>query len=211
MQRLAMRERWNALCERVGAFGKAAEEELTFEMIHTLYTHPPRAYHNLDHVAQVLAKFDEVRLLAEDKDAVEFALWLHDCVFFAERPDNEARSADAAATVAALIGCRPEFVEQVRKLIHATRHSEPPAPGDASLVADIDLSILGAPRAEYDAYARAIQEEFSFAGEEMYRAGRRAFLERMLAREHIFSTRWFRQEMEQGARENMERELEMWS
>lgn len=198
------------MCERVGAFGKDPEAELTFEMLHTLYTHPPRAYHNLDHIAHCLGKFDEVRMLAEDKDAVEFALWLHDSVFFAERPDNEARSADAAATVAGLLGSKPEFAARVRELIHATKHSEPPAPGDASLVADIDLSILAAPEEEYDAYAAAIHEEFSFAGEEMFRTGRGAFLERMLARDEIFATRWFRKEMEGKARWNLERELERW-
>lgn len=205
-----MRERWNALCERVGAFGKAAEEDLTFEMIQTFYTHPPRAYHNLEHIAQCLGKFDEVRLLAEDKDAVEFALWLHDSVFFPERPDNEARSADAAATVAGLLGCKGEFAARVRELIFATKHSEPPRAGDEALVADIDLSILAAPAGEYDAYAAAIHEEFGFAGEEMFRTGRSAFLERMLSRDEIFATRWFRQAMEGAARANMERELERW-
>jgi predicted metal-dependent HD superfamily phosphohydrolase len=204
-----MRERWNALCERVGAFGKAAAEDLTFEMIQTFYTHPPRAYHNLEHIAQCLRVFDSVKLLAEDKDAVEFALWMHDSVFFAERPDNEARSADAAATVAGLLGCKGEFAARVRELIQATRHSEAPAPGDAALVADIDLSILAAPGAEYDAYTGAIHEEFSFAGEEMFRTGRCAFLERMLSRDEIFATRWFRQEMEGAARGNMERELDL--
>jgi predicted metal-dependent HD superfamily phosphohydrolase len=202
-----MRDRWNALCERTGAFGKVEEADLTFEMIHTLYTHPPRAYHNLDHIAQCLAVFDGVRMLAEDKDAVEFALWLHDSVFFPERPDNEARSADAAGTVAGLLGCRAEFADRVRTLIHATRHSEPPEPGDTALVADIDLSILAADDAAYDAYSRAIHDEFSFAGEQMFRDGRRAFLRRMLDRDRIFATRYFRKEMEGRARGNMEREL----
>lgn len=206
----AMRERWNGLCERIGVFGKVEEADLTFEMIQTLYTHPVRAYHNLDHIGQCLRVFDEVRMLAEERDCVEFAIWLHDSVFFAERPDNEVRSADAAATVAALLGCKPEFALRARELIYATKHSEPPAPGDAALLADIDLSILAAPEAEYDVYARAIHDEFSFAGEELFRAGRSAFLERMLDRREIFATRWFRKEKEDRARENMERELDRW-
>jgi predicted metal-dependent HD superfamily phosphohydrolase len=202
-----MRDRWNQLCERIGAFGKVEEADLTFEMIQTLYTHPVRAYHNLEHIAQCLAVFDTVRLLAEDRDAVEFALWMHDCVFFPERPDNEARSADAACTVAGLLGCTPEFVSRVPDLIRATKHSEPPAKGDASLVADIDLAILAAPEDEYDRYAAAIHDEFDFAGEAMFHDGRAAFLERMLSRDHIFATRYFRQEMEAAARANLEREL----
>ncbi len=86
--------RWNALCLRVGAFKNAQETELTFDMVKTLYTHPPRAYHNLAHIEQVLSEFDQVFRLADDRDAVEMALWLHDCVDIAARPDNEERSAD---------------------------------------------------------------------------------------------------------------------
>ena len=204
----ALRHRWERLCERVGAFKKAEESDLTFEMLATMYAHPPRAYHNLDHIAQLLSVFDAAAMLAEDRDAAEFAIWLHDCVFFPERPDNESRSADAAAMIAGLLGCPADFTTRVRDLIAATKHSESPARGDASLVADIDLSILAAPRADYDAYRAAIRAEFEFADDDMFRTGRAAFLERMLDRNQIFSTQWFRHEMERLARDNMQRELD---
>lgn len=204
----ALRHRWDSLCERVGAFKKAEESDLTFEMLATMYTHPPRAYHNLDHIVQLLAVFDSVALLAEDRDALEFAIWLHDCVFFPERPDNESRSADAAAMIAGLLGCGPGFTQRVRELIAATQHSVPPARGDTSLIADIDLSILAATPADYDAYRAAIRREFEFADDEQFRLGRAAFLQRMLDRDHIFSTQWFRREMEPRARDNMHRELD---
>jgi predicted metal-dependent HD superfamily phosphohydrolase len=205
-----MRERWNRLCERVAATGPglSEEENLTYEMILTLYSHPVRAYHNLEHIRQCLEAFDLVRLLAEEKDCVEYAIWLHDCVFIAERPDNEVRSADTAGAVAALLGCRAEFMHRARELIMVTRHDRAPATGDESLVADIDLSILGSGAAEYAAYRRAIRKEFRFADDGMFRAGRCAFLRRMLEREAIYSTVWFKRELEGRARGNMERELE---
>ncbi len=204
----ALRHRWERLCERVGAFKKAEESDLTFEMLSTMYAHPPRAYHNLGHIEQVLSEYDGAAMLAEDRDAVEFALWLHDCVYFAERPDNESRSADAAAMIAGLLGCPAGFTDRVRELIAATKHAEPPARGDASLVADVDLSILAAGPAEYDAYRAAIRAEFDFADDEMFRQGRAAFLERMLDKQHIFATQWFRRQKESAARRNMERELD---
>ncbi len=204
----ALRHRWERLCERVGAFKKAEESDLTFEMLSTMYAHPPRAYHNLAHIEQLLGVFDSVSMLAEDADAVEFAIWMHDCVFFAERPDNESRSADAAAMIAGLLGCSADFTRRVRELIAATRHSEPPARGDASLVADIDLSILAAPRPEYDRYRAAIRGEYDFADDAMFREGRAAFLQRMLDREHVFNTAYFRREHERAARDNMQRELD---
>lgn len=204
-----MRERWNALCERVAGSGAglAEEEDLTYEMILTLYTHPVRAYHNLEHIGHCLREFDRVRMLAEEKDCVEFALWMHDCVFIAERPDNEVRSADTAGAVAALPGCRGDFTQRVRELIMVTRHDAPPAPGDEALVADIDLSVLGATPEEYTAYRRAIRTEFAFADEEMFRAGRAAFLHRMLDKPSVYTTAWFRKELEERARRNLEGEL----
>jgi len=203
-----MRERWARLCERIGAFGKADEADLTYETISTLYTHPPRAYHNLHHIEQCLSHFDSVRSLVDDKDCVEFSLWLHDCVYIPERPDNETRSADAAGMIAGLLGCRPEFVERARELILVTRHSTSPERGDASMLADIDLSILGAEPVTYEEYRAAIRDEFSFASDDLFRMGRTAFLERMLDRRAIYSTPYFQRELEWQARENMENERE---
>lgn len=204
----AMRIRWDRLCERIGAFKRAEESDLTFEMLSTMYAHPPRAYHNLAHIEQLLGVFDSVAMLAEESDAVEFAIWMHDCVFFAERPDNESRSADAAAMIAGLLGCSADFTRHVRELIAATRHSTNPGRGDAALVADIDLSILAAPREDYDRYRAAIRTEYEFADDAMFREGRAAFLQRMLDRDHIFNTAWFRREHERAARDNLQRELD---
>jgi predicted metal-dependent HD superfamily phosphohydrolase len=200
--------RWNALCTRVGVFKTAEESDLTFDMLRTLYAHPPRAYHNLDHIAQLLAAFDGAAMLADNRDAVEFALWLHDCVYFAERPDNEDRSADAAGMIAGLLGCTPDFSARVRCCIMATRHSTPPGRGDPALVADIDLTILGASPSDYDHYARAIRAEFGFAPDEQFIPGRIAFLQRMLDKDRIYATPHFHDELEVRACDNLTRELD---
>lgn len=203
-----LRERWAALCRRVTMRADVeGDSALTFGMIETLYAHPVRSYHNLDHVRSCLEVLDSVRMLAEDRDAVEFALWLHDCVYDGERPDNEARSADAAGMIAGFVACRPDFVERVRDLIMVTRHERTPPGGDEALISDVDLSILGAAWEEYDRYRRAIRAEFSFASDEHFAQGRHAFLERMLDRERIYATGWFRAQREGPARANMEREL----
>jgi predicted metal-dependent HD superfamily phosphohydrolase len=181
-------------------------------MLRTLYAHPPRAYHNLDHIANLLVFFDEVRALAEERDCLEFAVWLHDCVYFAERPDNEERSADAAAMIAGLLGCTPEFTARVRSLIAVTRHSVPPPRGDWSLIADIDLSILGAPwdgPGGYDDYRRAIRREFAFATDQQFRDGRTAFVQRMLDRPSIYHTAYFTRKLERAACDNLNRELDL--
>lgn len=202
-----LHDRWHALCARVGAFKNAHESDMTFDMLAHFYTHPVRAYHNLDHIAQVLSVFDQCFRLAEDRDLVEFSLWMHDCVYIAERPDNEERSADAAAMIAGLLGCAAGFAERVRECIMVTRHSADPGSGDTALVADIDLSILAAPASEYDHYRRLIRREFAFAADDLFIQGRIAFLHRMLDKEHVFATRYFRSTGEENARANLEREL----
>ena len=204
---MELHDRWDRLCERVGAFAEAAESDLTFEMLRTMYEHPPRAYHNLEHIGHCLGVFDGVRRLAEEPDCAEFAIWLHECVFFPERSDNEARSADAAGMVAGLLGCPPSFAMRARELILWTRHDGRPDDGDGALVADIDLSVLGEEPGAYDAYRAKIVEEYAFAEEELFWVGRKAFLERMLGRERLFQTAYFFAEREKAARANMEREL----
>ncbi len=204
----ALHTRWNALCLRVGVFKDADESELTFDMIRTLYTHPPRAYHTLDHIAQVLDEFDLVFRLADDRDAVEMALWLHDCVYIAARPDNEDRSADAAAMIGGLLGCSPEFLAKVRAGIMATRHSSDPGKGDPALVADIDLTILGSSREQYDEYRRQIRAEFAFADDEPFRVGRMAFVQRMLDKPRIYATPHYARALEDRARDNLYHELD---
>lgn len=203
-----LHNRWNALCERIGAFKSAHESDVAFEMLSTLYAHPPRRYHNLAHIAQVLAAFDDCRGLAADKDTVEFALWMHDCVYFAERSDNEDRSADAAGMIAGLLGCSPEFSARVRPCIMATRHSLAPDKGDPALVADLDLTILAAPAPEYDAYAAAIRAEFAFAPDDQYIPGRIAFLHRMADKERIYHTPHFFGTLERAARDNLYQEMD---
>lgn len=201
-----LHERWDALCVRLGTFASSAEADLTFEMVRGLYAAPPRAYHNLGHVQQCLRVYDGVRMLAEARDAVEMALWLHDCVFIAVRDDNEEQSAFVAQTVAGLIGAPAGEAKLIHELIMATRHDERSLSGDLALIADIDLSILGAPASEYNEYRRAIREEFSYAEDEVFRLGRLSFIERQLRRRSIYSTPWFREELEGRARGNLERE-----
>ncbi len=205
----ALHDRWEALCARIGAFERAEHADLTFELIETLYATPPRTYHNLDHVGGTLRVFDEVRRLADDPDAVEFALWMHDSVYEADKDNNEARSAETAGMIGGLLGCTPDFLETARILIMATHHTAPPPAGDPSFIADIDLAILAAPPDAYDAYARGIQREYAFLETDHYRAGRAAFLERMLDRKHLFNTAYFRAHHELEARANLQRELNL--
>jgi predicted metal-dependent HD superfamily phosphohydrolase len=71
----------------------------------------------------------------------------------------------------------------------------------------MDLSILGAPQAEFDAYETAVRREYGWVEETAWRAGRSAVLEKFVARPHIFHTDAFRQRFEAQARKNLEGSL----
>jgi predicted metal-dependent HD superfamily phosphohydrolase len=87
----ALAPRWANLCKQAGLDGSAEWQELS-----AAYGNPSRAYHNLEHIADCLLRFDEHAHLAIDPVAVEFAIWFHDIVHDARAADNEERSAVAA-------------------------------------------------------------------------------------------------------------------
>lgn len=193
-----LKHRWLKFCNDAGLDGAAEWLELS-----TAYGEPARAYHNLNHVADCLVRLDEHVRLADDPVAMEFAIWFHDMVYDPRAKDNEERSALAAA----------EFLSAtthgavVADLIRATRHDGHPGTHDAALLCDLDLSILGRPPAVYDAYARAIRQEYEWVPLPDYVRGRAQVLEAFLARTSVFA----RDEMEKiygaYARVNLEREI----
>jgi predicted metal-dependent HD superfamily phosphohydrolase len=167
---------------------------------------PGRSYHTLAHVLDCLEKTAITREIQDDPAAVELALWFHDAVYDPRRSDNEERSAALAEEALA----RPlggERAARVAELVLATRHRAPPPPGDAAVVVDADLSILGAAPDAYDAYAEAVRREYSWVPGFLYRRRRAKVLRSFLARDRIFTTEPFHERYEARARANLERAL----
>jgi len=194
--------RWRDLCRRLALHGDCAGEG---SEILRRYCEPHRPYHNSDHLADCLSTLDLHAAEADDPLAVELALWFHDAVYTVGVGDNEERS--AALAVQSLNGLRAsqELTESVRAMIIVTKHKVEPPPGDARLVCDIDLGILGARPERYDVYAGAVFAE-SGLPMDSFSPLRVAFLEGMLAKPHVYHTATFRRELEMGARQNMARE-----
>jgi predicted metal-dependent HD superfamily phosphohydrolase len=171
------------------------------------YSEPHRAYHNLRHIDDCLRLFDDVQRLALRPIELEMALWFHDVVYSPRAKDNEERSAEWARGVCRRARFAPEFEAGVATLILATRHDAPPSTPDAGLVVDIDLSVLGRPPAEFDAYEAAIREEFRWVPDLLFRPGRAKVLQSFLARPAIYTSDFFRDRYERQARANLERSL----
>lgn len=190
----------------------AAPAEFWAEL-RALYASPPRRYHTFDHVLEVLAWYDEVAGGPgwQRPGEVLCAVLFHDAVYRCGAPDNEARSADAAR--AAIARWLPSIdVDRVAALVELTaRHGALTAGEldlDAALFVDCDMAILGAAPAEYAHYARLVAEEWAeVLPAAAFRAGRRAFLDRLLAREAIYLSDMFRQRLEARARANIAAEV----
>jgi len=199
-----MRDRWHALACRLNA--QQAAEPL-YSVIEALYAHPVRPYHNLTHIQACLDLLENHRSQTKQPEAVELALWMHDCVYIPGRGDNEERSAQIAHMFTHEMNIEPSTGKAIEAWILATRHTAPPTTPDEALVLDIDMSILASPPDAYDAYTRAIRTEFAFATDEQFRAGRAAFLKLQLAHPAIFFTPTLHAHFEGPARSNMAREL----
>ena len=168
------------------------------------YTAPGRHHHNLTHIEDCLSALARVEnLSAVDREILSEAIWWHDVVYDATRADNEELSARLAEQ-----HVREDIREEVGRLIRLTKtHDVQPDDRLGAILISIDLSILGAEPAGYDAYAAAIRQEFIHVPERDYRAGRAKVLSQFAGRPVIFPDAAFAARYDRQARENLAREL----
>jgi predicted metal-dependent HD superfamily phosphohydrolase len=167
------------------------------------YGEPHRAYHDATHIAEVLGWFDTV---ADDVGwqqpaEVYVAIAFHDAIYVPGAKDNEARSA-AWARRSGL----PVDLDRVGELILLTAtHGKNAAVDDrdAALFLDCDMAILGAPADAFVRYDEAIRAEYASIPADHYRAGRRAFLAGLLARDRIYLSDYFHARLDAAARTNL--------
>lgn len=79
-------------------------------------------------------------------------MWFHDVVYDTHARDNEERSAVLARRVSQDGGLPAVFGDAAYALILRTKHDAAPADGDAAIMVDVDLAILGRPAAEFLEY-----------------------------------------------------------
>lgn len=172
------------------------------------YAEPHRQYHTQAHLKACLKHFDAVRHIATHPAEIELALWFHDAVYEIPGAGNEARSADWARDVLQAAGASTEVAARVHALVMASCHKTQPQTPDQELLLDVDLAILGAPAALFDAYETQIRAEYASVPEQAFRKGRRQILETFLARQPIFRTDYFSARYEAQARANLLRSVD---
>lgn len=192
-------ERYEQLWRELGL----AVPEAAFDALVTSYAEPHRAYHTAQHIDECLAQLDRVRASCERPALVELALWFHDAVYDTHRTDNELRSAEWVTHELAAAGAPAANSDAVRALILVTCHNAAANDIDAQLVTDIDLSILGAPRERFIEYESQVRREYEWVPDGVFRRERGKLLRHFLQRPSIYATDFFRDALENAARENL--------
>lgn len=187
--------------------GRPPETELLAQLS-ARYSEAHRHYHTLQHLDACLRHLASLRDQASRAPEVAIALWFHDAIYDIGATDNESRSADWARAALAAAGVAPDVTDRVHALIMVTRHDQPPQTPDQALLLDIDLAILGAPAAVFDAYEQQIFREYQSVPPAAMRSNRRRILQGFLDRPRIYHTQAMHDVREAQARENLQRSIQ---
>ncbi len=206
----SMEKRFKGLLDRVPIPNKYYERpkyEQYRVAVETAYK--TRPYHNLDHIKQgldVIADMEDEDLHRGKKfdqsfwDEIRTAFWYHD---FSD-------SIPACVLKVDKVFCSwtsVQFLLSVQGLIQATSHKRYPTDYQTAYICDADLSILGAPEDEFDAYEEKVRQEYAHVPYEMFAAVRIQILKSFYDRPFIYATEYGRTRYQRAAMKNLERSM----
>ena len=145
----------NALFQTLIKLGVKEEmiEKIWQDEIFPCHTESIRAYHNLDHLAQMLDLLERHCASITDRDTVILSTLYHDIIYDPTSPRNEENSADLF--IKRFTDVLPqELITKVAMYIHATKSHNVFHATDRDLqwFIDFDMSILGSPFDEYQGW-----------------------------------------------------------
>jgi predicted metal-dependent HD superfamily phosphohydrolase len=197
-------ERWTEVWYGLGGWPGSPE---LHRQLRAAYAEPHRAYHTLVHVEHCLGGLDSLHGLATRPSEVAIALWFHDAIYDPRASDNEARSAAWAVSAVRLHSVDETGAGRVAEMILATRHDAGLVDGDAAVVVDLDLAILGQAPEIFERYDAQIRAEYAWVPEATFRRSRAEVLSSFLTRDAIYRCPAMRDRFEQQARHNLERAI----
>jgi len=166
-----------------------------------------RPYHGPAHLVALIRGWERIRGRLRNPDAVLLAILLHDYVYNAKAAHGDNENASAAACLGLAESLLDSSLAPVAaEMIRATAGHRSDDPDTRHLL-DLDLAILAAAPAEFDAFDRGVRVEYAHVSDTDWRVGRAAVLGGFLGRERIFLTDAFA-ECEAPARANIARLLE---
>ncbi len=173
--------------------------------IYASYTGKSRYYHNLGHLSNMISELNEIESSVSELDTILFSIYYHDIVYKSTKSDNEYQSALLFEKRISKTNF-PE-IQKCYKQIEATKEHKTSVDEDANILLDLDLSILGKDKSEYQEYCSNIRKEYSIYPDFMYHTGRKKVLNHLLNLDSIFKTKYFLDKYEESARKNLAFEL----
>lgn len=170
------------------------------------YSEEHRSYHNKTHLIELFKYFDLYKDNLDNPDIVAFSIFYHDIIYNIWKKDNEEKSADLALKELSQINIHTFYLEQIHKLILATKTHQA-NDNDTKWLVDFDLAILGKPSEVYQNYAKLIRKEYKLVPNFMYKKGRKKVLQHFIDKPFIYATDEFRSLYENQAKENLTNEL----
>ena len=193
-----------------------------FTILRDNYMQSWRKYHDLNHILNYVSLAESYYLQEKIKDNINvmLSIWFHDSMYIPSRYDNEERSIELFL----------EFYEDVKRAlvlkntldlidtkkvsfyITCTKHhfeEDTYDDEDLNYMLDCDLYSLGADQSKYFLINEMIKYEYRHhLSEDEWIAGRKKFLEKVLAKKYIYRTDEIRGQLENVARSNIQLELE---
>ncbi|MEC5161535.1 MULTISPECIES: pantetheine-phosphate adenylyltransferase [unclassified Janthinobacterium] len=214
-----LRKEWDGLWDNAGAL--APEQELIERWFAHLtgaqaYGGADRYYHNLDHLVHGLCEIRvwaaNTQASAHDMDIVKKAFWFHDALY--ER-DEAALFSNEEASAQLWLGSGLDMGTgtEVAELIRATDHFQSPGINHKlkDVMLSVDLAILGQNDEVYEAYTRAIRQEYAHVDEARFREQRRLALIHLRAKAEsggMFGDPYFAEQYNDKAIDNLTREID---
>ena len=179
-----------------------SEPQKVFNKLIVAYSEKQRAYHTLQHLHECLVLLESIRSDLNDANAVELALWFHDAVYDPQAKDNELKSAELFAQYLAQ-DLSIDIVQKIKRWIIATQKHEATDELDLQFLLDIDLAILAAEPQRFMEYEQQIQQEYAWVDPDIYLIKRKQVLAHFYQTEPLYQTKYFQQNFEQRAKENL--------
>lgn len=176
------------------------------ERLVAYYNESWRRYHTFVHIRDTLKWLDDCQSHAEDSQAIEMAIWFHDCIYVVGASDNEAMSRDYFLDESDGV-LEPSFRNRVAHLIMDTCHVDPPDSQDGKLIADIDLTSFGLDWESYFSDWVNVQKELGLLKPPTFES-KTFYLNLLKSRKTVYHSDYYLQHYEASAQQNIARHLE---
>lgn len=180
-----------------------------WDEIEQSYSTPHRYYHTLEHIKEIISYLYPVKEQISDWDTIVFSTFYHDITYDIKSRDNEENSSLIAEERLQALSYDSEKIDKCIAQIIGTKDHKKSEDSDTNFFIDADLSILGASWEKYINYSHQIRKEYFIYPDSVYKKGRKEVLERILGMKCIYKTDYFHKNLEEKARTNIAKEIEI--